>query len=413
MIKRPPLPLKQLELPSMRTEHTRTYHDGNGGFILEVCLKPLHYQDNYHNEVDNWKTIYPLWEGNKITRMPYALTHEGNKVTLLDKKSLKQLAIELLEVGNRPVRNLIWRKIPGAAIANNIAKDTDLEVRVNGDGARFTRILRSDKAPINAKFLSPGLVSCYAHDVMGQLPVEVTYKNGVLSEELKPNRPVIYPVRVDPSLNFQVGASADDCLAAWDGSSWLFSATSIELRVGYYSSTRYKLGGGMRFTGVNIPQGTTISSAWLKLVCYDSASATVVKSRIQGEDVDNASSFSDYANYSGRTRTTAVVDWDNISAWTLNNWYESPEIKSIVEEIVGRVGWSSGNALVIFWDDHDDRSDHDSFHYRTAYTYDQSWNDAPKLYIQYGWPHKISGVSYPSKIMGVSATSISKVKGVA
>jgi hypothetical protein len=77
------------------------------------------------------------------------------------------------------------------------------------------------------------------------------------------------------------------------------------------------------------------------------------------------------------------VDWDSISAWVVNNDYNSPEIKTVIKEIVDRSGWASGNDIVIFWDDFEDRSTHASGCYRHAYSYDGGSTYAPKLHIEY------------------------------
>jgi hypothetical protein len=46
------------------------------------------------------------------------------------------------------------------------------------------------------------------------------------------------------------------------------------------------------------------------------------------------------------------VNWDNTSSptlgsWTLKSSYTSPELKTIIQEIVNDTNWTSGNALAI------------------------------------------------------------------
>ena len=187
-------------------------------------------------------------------------------------------------------------------------------------------------------------------------------------------------------LDRQVGDSADDCRAIWKGSDWVFDATASQISTGYWAAVNFKHGGGMRFTNITIPKGSTITSAYLTLTSYTDRSSTVVRSKIRGEDADNPSAFSDYSDYSGRPRTSAEVNWDSIPAWTAETEYNSPEIKTVIQEIIDRANWASGNAVVIFWDDHDDRSDHNSETVRAAYAYDSSSTKAPKLHIEYTPP---------------------------
>jgi hypothetical protein len=188
-------------------------------------------------------------------------------------------------------------------------------------------------------------------------------------------------------LDLQVGASADDCYTRWDGSAWQFSTTSNYQSVGWGDSSSYaKRGGGIRFTNVTIPQGTTITAAYLTFRCNYANSGANCLTKIKGEASDNAAPFSDYSNFSGRSRISASVNWDNIPAWSSDTDYNSPDISSIIQEIVNRPGWASGNALVIFWDDFDDRSTHAIGNWRAAYSYDGSTTYASKLHIEYEIP---------------------------
>ena len=106
---------------------------------------------------------------------------------------------------------------------------------------------------------------------------------------------------------------------------------------------------GIRFQNINIPQGTTILSASIQFTTdeTDSGSTSVT---IRGEDSDNASIFSS-SNYniSSRTLTSASAAWNNIPAWNSVGQsganQQTPSLTAIVQEIVNRGGWSSGNAM--------------------------------------------------------------------
>jgi len=41
------------------------------------------------------------------------------------------------------------------------------------------------------------------------------------------------------------------------------------------------------------------------------------------------------------------VDYDNLPQLVTYDWYDSPDITSIIEEIIGRPGWVSGNDIII------------------------------------------------------------------
>jgi hypothetical protein len=73
-----------------------------------------------------------------------------------------------------------------------------------------------------------------------------------------------------------------------------------------------------------------------------------VRWKIEGEDADNPATFSTYADFIARVRTTANVSWINSAASYPPDYYTSPDISSIIQEIVNRGGWASGNHIAIF-----------------------------------------------------------------
>jgi type IV pilus assembly protein PilY1 len=103
---------------------------------------------------------------------------------------------------------------------------------------------------------------------------------------------------------------------------------------------------GLRFQGIGIPQGATVTSAVLEF--WPAAiGSDVTNIRIYGEDSDDASSFAaSVNNISSRTRTTTNVDWSNVPAWDdVNVVRQSPDVTGIVQEIVNRGGWCGDNAM--------------------------------------------------------------------
>ena len=226
------------------------------------------------------------------------------------------------------------------------------------------------------------LIKIKASDEDGNLPVDNTIKDGILTERLNSNREIKYPVKIDPT--WQVGTGTDDAYRRIETDNF-WNLTDNNITVGAYNGTYYEYGGGMRFTNITIPQGATITEAYLTLRCSNTGQGAT-NSRISAEDVDDAPTFADNkTTFDTRwaARTTARVDWDAIPDWTLNNDYNSPEIKTVIQEIVDRGGWSSGNDIVIFWDDFEDRSTlgSGSEPRRFAWSYDGTSTYAPKLVV--------------------------------
>lgn len=140
---------------------------------------------------------------------------------------------------------------------------------------------------------------------------------------------------------------------------------------GAYDSTYYKYGSAARFSDIDIPRNSIISSAVIKLKSRGTLTGAGCYGRLFGEAVDDAEAFTNNeAAFLAReaNKTTAYVDWKP-DGWYAGNVYASPDIKTIIQEIVDRENWDSGNALVIFIDDYDDRSTHAPYNYRDGYSY--------------------------------------------
>jgi hypothetical protein len=105
----------------------------------------------------------------------------------------------------------------------------------------------------------------------------------------------------------------------------------------------------LRFIGVTIPVGSTINSAKITFISTSGDTSHVIL-KIYGVAEDNTGEFGTSPIDDARTRshTTANVDWDETPTHTIGGAYDSPDISSIIQEIINRGGWSSGNAIGIF-----------------------------------------------------------------
>ena len=82
--------------------------------------------------------------------------------------------------------------------------------------------------------------------------------------------------------------------------------TSSDLELVYDGSNQTV---GMRFTGVEVPQGTAITNAWIQFQ-VDEASTDPKSLTVRGEATDDALTFADsQGNISSRPITTAQVPW--------------------------------------------------------------------------------------------------------
>lgn len=137
----------------------------------------------------------------------------------------------------------------------------------------------------------------------------------------------------------------------------------------------------LRFTGVNVPKGATITSARIDFTSDQDQSGTT-NLAFYGELAPNTTTINAAAagNISSRTKTTASVAWNNVPAWITGATYSSPDLKDVVQEIVNQGtawnnGWCGENALTILVTG--------SVGQRIAKSYESGAGFAPKLTVTY------------------------------
>lgn len=174
-----------------------------------------------------------------------------------------------------------------------------------------------------------------------------------------------YPVTIDATIDQEVDASSDDAEETGAGAMDLTDA-----EVDLYDTVPHH---GIRFDGVALDGTETINadtyiSLWI--MTY-----TTIECDIQADDVDDAPTFTTTANnITDRTDTTASVVWS--ATGTSSQYENSPNISSVVSEIIVRGGWATGQAIAFL------------LHYNATCDFSyQSWDhggtDAPQLHIDY------------------------------
>ncbi len=131
---------------------------------------------------------------------------------------------------------------------------------------------------------------------------------------------------------------------------WL-NSSDIELVSDFEPNTAGVQKVGLRFTGMNIPVGATITDAYLvfRAIAADPGmtNSDVTNLTLKGQLSGNASTFTTTSgNISSRALTAASTAWTPTS-WTTGLDYNSPNIASVIQEIVNQGTWASGNALAI------------------------------------------------------------------
>jgi len=148
-------------------------------------------------------------------------------------------------------------------------------------------------------------------------------------------------------VNTQIASSSNDAEEG-SGGVVMLADPDLELVRAGGGATAFNQTVGLRFPGLSIPAGATINQAWLQFEAdeTDGGNASLT---IQAQAANTASAFSNATNnLSSRARSTASVSWTP-DPWSVllesGPAQRSPDISSLVQEVVSRPGWSSGNAM--------------------------------------------------------------------
>jgi hypothetical protein len=146
---------------------------------------------------------------------------------------------------------------------------------------------------------------------------------------------------------------------------------------------------GLRFTGLNIPQGAEIESAYIQFTVDESSSGSCALS-IKGHDVDDSPQFSGVRNnVSGRITTSAEVVWEPAdwpTVGTAGADQRTPDLSSIVQEIVNRPGYSQSSSISMIIT---------GSGRRTAESYQGDPGSAALLTVEYTFGEETTNVALP------------------
>jgi len=137
---------------------------------------------------------------------------------------------------------------------------------------------------------------------------------------------------------------------------------------------------GLRFRSLNIPQDAKINNATLFVRTFHTYDAGLVLSTIYGVNENDAYAFATSGDFT-RPYTTNHVVW-NVTDVNGNSWH-NVSVTAIVQEIISRYGWRSGNdlAFIILADSGEPRREFASFDNNIIYrprldiTYDVTPSD--------------------------------------
>ena len=175
------------------------------------------------------------------------------------------------------------------------------------------------------------------------------------------------------TLNIRVSTGNDDAEEnAFSGDMYL---SSSDLELVRDSSNQIV---GIRFQNISIPQGSSITNAYIVFTVDEETSESTSLS-IWGEKRSNTSIFSNSDDdISSRPKTDAEVTWNAVPTWgTVDEEgvaQQTPDLTAILQEIIDQPAWLSGNAMVFIFEGSGKR---------VARSYNNSASKAPLLHVEY------------------------------
>jgi hypothetical protein len=186
------------------------------------------------------------------------------------------------------------------------------------------------------------------------------------------------------TLTPRVNAATDDA----EETGGTVTTTSTTLDVAYNGTPAQNIV-GLRFNNLTIPRGARITNATVQFTANSADAGNTVNVTIEGELAGSSATFAAAANnISGRSRTTSSVNWSAIGAWTAaaTTNATSPNIASVIQEIVSSPGWGSGNSLSLIIEDNASTAGAR----RRGRSYDNSTTTAPLLSVTYDCPNRVN-----------------------
>lgn len=135
---------------------------------------------------------------------------------------------------------------------------------------------------------------------------------------------------------------------------------------------------GIRFNNITLPPGSVITNAWMEfhadLPDAPNTNSNTANLTIRCQASDNAPTFTTAANnILNRVATSTAASWAPES-WTADQLYTTPNLSGIMQEVINRPGWNTGNSIAFIITGSGSR---------VADAYDENPALAPKLYIEY------------------------------
>ena len=339
-----------VEIIDKRTLTGKTYNLGEGRYLLKSTIGRLHYQDSQgqFQNIDITKRASDLAGFESVVdTAPYKLyiSDKGDRRIYPDRNKPEYIDLPTPDwlngkkgtwVSDRELKwtnpnydvSLILRedRIKFLAVIKKPISQTSFSFNVSENGAQLFNYLG-------------GLTYWDSSEVPVIRDLGMTYENGTLTLSWDFSG-MVYPIYVVPT--FAPTAGTDDVMR-WGATE--FRTTDASIHIGLIGGTSYS--SEIRFPSVNIPQGSTINSAYITFICGFSGSSNTVSSTVYLEDADDSDIIDDYSEFDAAALTAGTA-WNSIPGWTVGNPYDTPDFTADVQTVINRAGWVSNNAFGVF-----------------------------------------------------------------
>lgn len=365
------------EVSAKRTEFSKTFRLDNGRYKVVHSVRPLHYSDGgQYKEID--LTLQERRDFYEVTRAPYKAKVFKDKIRV--EVSLADggfIGLELLEAGGNAVNlgaititadqnTIVWENVFTDTDIIFVARTHDVEVfkRIRSENGTGHFLWSVEESGTGLK-INTNIVGLDENNnaleitkkVEGEqvrggmktytLEEEWTGRVGVLADERTRQKQwraedAAYPLLVDVTIGLDITHTNDDGRELYKSSysNYWYPEPYSTYSVNIWGRTNVNWHGGLRFRSVNVPQGATITSATVTTVVQSVQGTPNLT--MYGNDVDDAPGWGNTGNNKPHqvVKTTASVGYTPTGSGS----YQS-NVTSIVQEIVDRGGWSSGNDI--------------------------------------------------------------------
>lgn len=359
------------ELKELRTSHAKTFDLGDGKRRLQASFLQIHYEEN-----GEWKEVDMSVKNKKVRGGIYHVDVLDGKIGFkaTDRKTGNGITIELISLGGVPVPHSEPKIKGNETLWEEVSPGIDIKFVFRNHQSNIFRILKNDQAAKTAVWkvtedagdktmhFNPKIIGRDANK--RQTKHTTTYEDGILTDtfegkvferekkkRVKTELDPVYPVEIDPTVDVFTAASNDGNAAVFknpsDVTTYSYSNTTIQTAKVYYNQTgggyKAKAANFYRFTGITIPQSSTINSAILKL--WAGPGSNNPKITIDAKDLNNPANPTNV----GQIMNPGTLASNNIVT-TLTSatvQYIPFNVQTIVQELVNSFDYSN-EAMMFF-----------------------------------------------------------------